>query len=314
MRRKYFSKSIIFEYLSAGILPLDFAGDTLLDIGHEGDYAVSVSKKELVETDVLLPMANPENSIYLIDLAGRLHRETGKRLLLMQLINSHKDEDEASELLVRCEKLLQEHFSVDKRILLEKNPARGIVKAARECKAKSLIVGWHGENVKNRQKGRVLDPVLRNSPCSVIIGKGLDQLSRKAPRQILVPLTGVRESDVLALKAAESMIDPSRGGRITILYFKRSPIRLNHINYLLTQVISSPFIRLDGIASDSEKPVKTTILQSREFDLITIGLIEPWLFRRGKPSFSERVAQEYKGAMLMVRPPQPVRSRIHFFT
>ena len=45
---------------------------------------------------------------------------------------------------------------------------------------------------------------------------------------------------MLALKAAESMIDPSRGGRITILYFKRSPIRLAHINYLLTQVITSP--------------------------------------------------------------------------
>ena len=82
----------------------------------------------------------------------------------MQLIHSHRDEEEAAGLLQRSEKLLKDHFSVDRKILLEKNPARGIVKAARECKAKSLIVGWHGENVKNSRKGRVLDPVLSQIP------------------------------------------------------------------------------------------------------------------------------------------------------
>ena len=273
-----------------------------------------VNNNEIMETEVLLPLANPDNSIYLIDLANRMNREKGKKLLLMRLIASQDEKEEASLHLQKSEELLRENFSVSRKILIGKNPAKSIVEAARESKAQSLIVGWHGEHKRNSRKGRVLDPVLRKSPCSVIIGKGLEHLSREAPRQILVPLTGVRESDILAVKAAESMLDPVRGGRITILYFKRSPIKLNHINFLMTQVITSPNIKLDGIASDSEKPVKTTILQSRDFDLITIGLIVPWLFRRGKPSYSERIALESEGAMIMVRSPQPVRSRINFFT
>ena len=273
-----------------------------------------MSKREKSETDILLPLANPENSGRLIDLVNRLHIKENIRILLMQFVRNQESEEEASRLLEKSKKQLNSNFSVQTKINIDRNPARGIIKTAGACKAGSLIVGWHGEKVKNSEKGRVLDPVLRKAPCSVIIGKGLEHLKGEAPRQILVPLTGVKESDVLALKTAESMLDPTRGGRITILYFKRSPIRLNHINFLLTQVITHNNIRLDGIASDSPKPVKTAILQAREFDLVTIGLIEPWLFRRGKPSYSERIAQESTGAVLMVRTPGLVRSKINFFT
>ncbi|MDC7222105.1 MAG: universal stress protein [Spirochaetales bacterium] len=269
-------------------------------------------KKIKYETDILLPLANPETSGYLINLVNRLGR-TPQNILLTQLARDRKAEEKASLLLDRAEKLLGENFTVSKQIRIDKNPARGILKAAKERGARLLVVGWHSRDVKNSAKGRVLDPVLRKAPCSVLIGKSLDRLTDN-PRQILVPLTGVRESDILALETAESLLDPVLGGRITILYFKGSPIRLNHIEFLLNQVVKGHNIKLDGIASDSEKPVKTTILQAREFDLTVSGLIEPWLFRRGKPSYSERVALESTGAMVMVRTPQPIRSRINFFT
>ncbi|MDC7218665.1 MAG: universal stress protein [Spirochaetales bacterium] len=268
-------------------------------------------KNEKCETNVLLPLANPETSGLLIDLVNRLNKEETK-VLLMKLVNKEEEKAEALALLDRKEKLLKETFIVSKQVRTEKRPDRGILKAARECRAGYLVLGWHGNDVKNSDKGRVLDPILRKAPCSVLIGKSLELISER-PRQILVPLTGVKESDVQALKTAESLLDPVYGGRITILYFNQSPIRLTHINFLMTEVLSRTNIRLDGIASNSEKPVKTTILQSREFDVTVSGLIEPWLFRRGKASFSERIALESTGAMIMVRTPRPVRSRINFF-
>jgi hypothetical protein len=271
-----------------------------------------VSKSEEHETDILLPLANPDTYCQLIDIVNRLNRED-RSITLTQFISDKNDKEKAKLLLEGAEKLLPNNYTIEKTIDMEKNPARGILKAAKKSKANLLIVGWHGENVKNKEKGRILDPVLRKAPCSVLIGKSLERLPQN-PRQILVPLTGVQESDILALKTAESLLNPTEGGRITILYYNQSPIRLNHINYLLNNVINQDSIILEEIASSSEKPVKTTTLQAREFDLTVSGLIEPWLFRRGNPSYSERIALESSGAMIMVRTPQPIRSRINFFT
>jgi hypothetical protein len=265
------------------------------------------------KTDILLPLANPENSFHLIDLVNRLYH--GKRnITLVHLLSDEGEREKAADLLREAGSGLNRDFTLKTLIETDRDPARSIIRKAKKLKARNLVVGWHGNKLKGAKRGRVLDPVLKKASCSVIIGKGLEQLPPESPRQILVPLCGVREIDVLALKTAESLLERERGGRITILYFKRSPVKLSHIDYLMNEVIRRNNIKLDGIASDSDKPVKTTILQSREFDLVTMGLVEPWLFRKGKPSYSERVALEHTGTLLMIRTPRPIHSRINFFT
>jgi hypothetical protein len=276
-----------------------------------------VINDDKLSADILIPLANPKSSGSLTGIANQLAGKNQRTISLMTLVRSSRSTDktqEARDTISAARQGLSSHFTIHETVRFDSNPARGIYREAREEKIQTIIMGWHSPDEKNKNKGRILDPVLRKAPCNVIIAKDYWYDPSSYPRQILVPLSGIKSNDELALKTAESMIDPHRGGRITILYFNKSPIKLNHINFLMTEVINSSNIKLEGIASDSDKPAKTTILQSRDFDLVVLGINEPWLFKRGKPSFTEKVAQELTCAMLMVRTPQLVRSRINFFT
>lgn len=263
---------------------------------------------------ILVPLANPDNCLSLAGLADCYAGGVPRGITLLSLVGGHNDEGAAREVIALGRTSLSQFHRVYESIRYDAKPAHGIIKEAKEEKADAIIMGWHRPDEKKEHRGRVLDPVLKKSPCPVVIAKDYFHDPRNLPRQILVPLSGIKANDELALKTAEKMLDPLKSGRITILYYNRSSIKLVLINYLMTQVVSSPRIKLDGIASMSDKPVKTTILQARDFDLVVLGIHEPWLIKKGKPSYSERVAQGLEGALLMVRAPQAVRSKISFFT
>lgn len=261
-------------------------------------------KKENFTSHLLLPIANPKSCQALTGLVNQLYADEDKTIGLVNFVKGHGSIKKSQEVLNLAKSKLSASFSINEVICHDSRPSHGIIKEAQREQVESIVMGWHGPDEKNRKKGRVLDPVLKKAPCNVIIAKDFYFNKDKLPRQILVPLSGIKTNDELALKTAERMINSRTGGRITILYFNESNIKLPLINHLMNEVITKKNIKLDVISSISIKPVKTTILQSREFDLLVMGISEPKLFKKGKPTYTERVAQELEGAMLIVRSPQ----------
>ncbi len=93
--------------------------------------------------------------------------------------------------------------------------ARGILTTLRESGIDLLLLGWHGRMHRGMPTswGRTLDPVLRRTPCNVIVAKGLQEAQRF--RHILVPVTDTEHS-AFALNVASRLAEDSEDSEIEI--------------------------------------------------------------------------------------------------
>ncbi len=95
---------------------------------------------------ILIPLANPDSSTDLLDLAATVRRPQSDEALLPLSIAGHANMVETSEKLLSKSviHLAGAEVPVSAEIRVDPSPVNGILRAYRELRASSLIIGWSG--------------------------------------------------------------------------------------------------------------------------------------------------------------------------
>ncbi|MBN1956347.1 MAG: amino acid permease [Anaerolineae bacterium] len=241
---------------------------------------------------VLVPVANPATAHVLLQMAGWLARAQNGQVLVLQVVvvpqtipleeGRWQARSRRKELEKTLASLNEGGLVVQSITRVARSIAQGILDTAVEEEIDLILLGWGGPlRARGTLLGPVLDQVLRNAPCHVLVtqGKGI----HTTPTRILVPTAGGPHAQMAAKVAA--MLVETLGGEITLLCIQTEPAteqqmaesqeRLDQTAAALAlhatpqrKIVAAPSI-LEGI-----------VQEAREHDLVMLGVSEETLLDR----------------------------------
>jgi uncharacterized hydrophobic protein (TIGR00271 family) len=269
-------------------------GGALVYAGYARNGSTAVRRRETVLSDsapeqravnaytVLAGIANPETAGAIIRAGAALARARQGRLLVLSVATFpdqmplHIQQQQAQTRLQALNRCIADaqpaDVDVEGLVRLAQNPVEGLLATVREERAQRLVLGWHNDRISERgDLDPLLDPVVRNAACEVIILRGdLPAYSR----HVLVPLVHSRNS-AAALRLARELAG-SDDGCVTALHLVQevfSPTTMDEQHERLQKLIDSVggdtpvMLRLD--ATDD---VQEQILREAEGqDLLVLG-------------------------------------------
>ena len=275
--------------------------------------APQMEQKEKQSIRVLVPIANPDTAETLLHMAGTLVREQKGKVIALRVITvphqvslsegSRQAESDRVLLDRAIAQATQEDFRVQTMTRVSRSVAEGILDTAREEKVDKIILGWKGETHSFQASlGPVIDPVIRNAPCDVLVMKG-DTCA--GINSILIPTAGGPNAPIGARVA--STLSRAYQARVTGLYVqvgRATPRRMEDNRETIeetfsdltfgtppeTKVIMADNV-LDGINAEAEN-----------YDLVIIGASEQGTldqFTFG--SFPQRIAAQAPKMSLIVK-------------
>lgn len=147
---------------------------------------------------LLIPISNPQNAPHLMELAIALAREQQYEIELLSVITIPRGQVPAEaavytgdrrNLLHRLEALAaDEPLSIHTQIQVAHDPAQAILNTIKTQHIDLLLMGWKGgTRTQGRVLGSIVDTVVRQAPCEVIVAKLSDN-----PRfdRWLLPIAG----------------------------------------------------------------------------------------------------------------------------
>jgi Kef-type K+ transport system membrane component KefB/nucleotide-binding universal stress UspA family protein len=232
---------------------------------------------------VVVPLANPLTTMYLIEMAAMLARHESGRIVALSISKAHvhMDEPELNSSLVRSRRLMQRALEVSQpfgvkvtpEIRIDDDVAQGISRTAREQDAKLIIMGWSETGgFRARLFGNVIDNVFWASHCPVVVTRLLE-----APiniHQILVPVKNITPQSIRTIQFAQ-LFAATNDAMVTILNVcrDRTPASVQDdfqsdlINILEIQGCSSmPKIQI----MLSDDPAQAILRASNEYDMVVL--------------------------------------------
>jgi amino acid transporter/nucleotide-binding universal stress UspA family protein len=240
---------------------------------------------------VLVPVANPATASALLRLAESLARTHDGEVIALRVevvpdpipLEAGRRRGRAGQALMEQAMSLanQEDLPLRTVTRVARSVAEGILDAASDEHADLILTGWRGP-LRSRETslGGVLDAVLRDAACDVLIVRGE---SVAAPERILVPSAGgphARAATRLALALAEAA-----GGEVTLLSILSSPASDELLEERRRQLADT----LQGLSPSHPPSQKVVVAQSivegivqeaREHDLVLLGVSEESLLDR----------------------------------
>jgi uncharacterized hydrophobic protein (TIGR00271 family) len=281
---------------------------------------ITVFKSDLEEGSakvhkrILVPISNPETAESLLHLAGSLVRPEGGKVIALRVItvpnqlplSDGRIEAEANRMLLdqAIDQATKEEFRVQTMTRVSRTIAEGILDTAREEDVDQILVGWSGGESRSIAKsmGPVLDPIIKDAPCEVLIVKGFDW---KEVKTILVPTSGGPNAPIGARLA--STLSRSTGATVTGLYVqvgRASNIRMAQNR----KVLDNTFQDLEFDKPPEKKiilanSVLTGILKEAEnYDLVIVGASEEgFIDQFAFGSIPQRIAAQAPYSSVMVK-------------
>jgi APA family basic amino acid/polyamine antiporter len=186
--------------------------------------------------------------------------------------------------------------------------AQGIIDAAREEKCDLILLSWEGyTETKGRIMGHVLDPVVENAPCDVVLVKG-DGLS--TTKTILLPTSGGPHASI----AAEVGVKIARRyeGQLTVMYVCREGATDEECQHGMEMIGRT----IEGLPTDDLVKTKVVtapgivsgiLAEAQEYDLMLLGASEEGLFDRVLfGTIPERIAQRSPVPVMIVKQRAPL--------
>ncbi|MGD2147252.1 MAG: TIGR00341 family protein [Anaerolineae bacterium] len=297
-----------------GILYFAYARSHHLE-AQEGITVFKPSKKEGSKVDhrVLVPIANPATAGTLLRLAGVLASQQGGDVLALQVVTVpdqvplEEGRHRAAVSRVLLERAMtqakEEGFSIQTTTRVAHTVAEGILDAAREETVDMIVLGWSGTSrTPGASMGPVIDAVLRDAPCEVVVAKG--EAWRGAER-ILLPTAGGPNSPVAARLALA--LSAAYGSQVTAVYVqpgRASPQQMEENKRRIAQT-------LNGLAFERQPEQRVIIANSvvegvvREaegYDVVVLGASEEGMFDQLVfGSVPQQIAAGVPRAALIVR-------------
>jgi uncharacterized hydrophobic protein (TIGR00271 family) len=286
----------------------------------EAKEGITVFKSELEEESakqhkrILVPIANPDTAESLLHLAGTLVRSEGGKVIALRVITVPNQlplsdgsiEAEANRMLLdqAIDQATKEEFRVQTMTRVSRTIAEGILDTAREEDVDQILVGWSGGESRSISKsmGPVLDPIINDAPCDVLIVKGYNW---KDIKSILVPTAGGPNAPIGARLA--STLSLNTGADVTGLYVqvgRASNSRMAENRKILDQIFQE---------MDFEKPPEKKIIlansvlngilkEAEDYDLVIVGASEEgFIDQFAFGSIPQRIASQAPHSSVMVK-------------
>jgi nucleotide-binding universal stress UspA family protein len=282
---------------------------------------------------ILIPVAAPRSGRPLLQLADALGR-TGaedRRIFALHLRRPVEREAYRAGLSRSDEPIIQDplgpllaladeqHIPVESISLMSADVADDIARVAGERRADLVLIGFHKPVFTRSILGGTVHRVMEQvkSDVAVLVDRGF-----ASARKLLVPYMG-GPHDRLALDLA-ARYARSANGEVTVLHVidpDRSRGKKLDAQGAVDRSFNDPATseRVTLRVVESGSPVETVIAESRNFDLVVIGVSEEWGLAPHRFGWHpERIASESPTSLLIVRrrgdaavaiAPEPVAGR-----
>ena len=240
------------------------------------------------EHSVLLPVANPENAVRLIQAAIAVAQAKHGEIDLLHMVpipeqvpleDAEDYMQEGREAVVEAMLYTAVAAPANRSVRYCRNAARGILSAAREKRSNLIMLGWRGRSYRREFVfGSTLDPILERAPCDVAV---LRDCSKRTYDRILVTVSGGPNLP-LALEMADIFAAPE-GGRVTLLNVRRPGQSTRGAARSLQFILESVGDARDRFVvkfAESEDVVGAIVDEAAEHDLIVMGATARSRWRR----------------------------------
>ncbi len=287
--------------------------------GQEG-VVVFKAKRKPVEAEyrVLVPLEAGKRHSELIRLAVALAGDKGGEVLALRVVTvpAQVPLSEGSRMAEGIESLFTWSLADDDTGSVSLTPVtrvarsvpQGILDTAVDEKCDLILLSWEGySKAKGRVIGRVLDPVVENAPCDVVLIRG-DELS--AVRRILVPSSGGPHAPIaarLALKLARLY-----GAQVTVLYVCRDGATAEDRQHGVEMIAQT----VKGLEADdlihpkvitAAGVVSGILAEAEDYDLMLLGASGEGLFDRFLfGTIPERIATRSPVPVMIARQRAPL--------
>jgi nucleotide-binding universal stress UspA family protein len=266
--------------------------------------------------EIMVAVANPENALQLVQTTYKLAgaRDARVELLHMVPVPRHVPLSEAGRYMLEGREAILESmlylaplYPIGSHIRYCRNPARGIVSAARERRANLLVLGWHGKGRSNVFRvGSTIDPIIERAPCDVVVLKNCG--GNRRFRRVLVPVGGGPNA-ARALEIAGILADEQEG-RVTAFTVLRGRSRVDVHEFLADnlQRVGLPEDRVEAKARPGRDVVSAILDEARDYDLVVIGASQdPAIYKIARNPIPETVARRCETPLIMVKAEQGIR-------
>jgi len=281
---------------------------------------ITIFKSEVLEDRakknprILVPIANPDTAESLLHLAGSLVKPAGGKVIALRVITVPNQlplsdgsiKAEADQMLLdrAIDQATKEEFRVQTMTRVSRSIAEGILDTAREEDVDQILVGWSGGEKRSLAKtlGNVLDPIVKDAPCDVLIVKGFNW---KKISSILVPAAGGPNAPIGA-RLAKTLSD-NTGAKVTGLYVqvgRASTSRMADNRHILEETFSGlEFATSPELKTIVANSVITGILKEAEnHDLVIVGASEQgFIDQFAFGSIPQRIAAQAPNSSVMVK-------------
>ena len=303
--------------LTTGLLSFFFYGSRHCIQAKEG---ITVFKSESIEEKakqhkrILVPIANPETASTLLHLAGTLVRSEGGKVIALRVItvpsqlplSEGRIEAEANRMLLdqAIDQATKEEFRVQTMTRVSRSIAEGILDTAREEDVDQILLGWSGGETRSISKsmGPVLDPIIKDAPCEVLIVRGDNW---KEVKSILVPTAGGPNAPIGAKLA--STLSLSTGAEVTGIYVqvgRASSSRMAANRKILERTFQDlPFSKPpEKKIIQASSALSGILKESENYDLVIVGASEEgFIDQFAFGSIPQRIASGAPNSSVMVK-------------
>jgi CIC family chloride channel protein len=288
-------------------------------LGAQADPAYTVYQTRAPATGkgrLLLTISNPDTAPHLMELALAIARERQYEIELLSTITIPRGQSPAEasvyagdrrKLLRRLESLAEgiPFLSIHTQIQVAHDPAQSILDTIKEEHIDLLLMGWKGRtNTSGRIFGSIVDTVVRQAPCEVIVAKLSDN-----PRfdRWLLPISGGSNiQTALELLPPLLTLSPDPHVRLcqVILENNSNPSQRDVLKQaaadLRRQTHARVFARADR--GDAVPEVILRLSERKQYDVIMLGASREGLLAQAiQGNIPEAIARQSTSTVLLVR-------------
>ncbi len=244
----------------------------------------------MTTSPILVPAASTAEVVALAGIWAPLARAESRPVLFVHVIRPaepwHRSREQAAHLLQEAVDLASSlNVAAETQIISGYDVATALREVIADVKPALLLLHWDAATLADRRErlGRVLDPLLDNPPCDVLVMRG--DLPPNGARRILIPTAG-GPNVALAARVARSIARATEG-RVTLLYVRTPPrpgrevmpaeevFRVTMGDWAGDPIFETRVIEAKGVFQGILKEA-----QSGEYDLLFVGATEEGILRR----------------------------------
>lgn len=285
---------------------------TIADVPKVIETPELLNLKNAKNYKILLPLANPERVIPLVEMAGKVARVSQGEVLAVAVIDlpnitTYTDAEpllyESQLVLNKAQQLaLKQNISFSSLLKIGRSAAAEIVQVARDNRCNLILLGYKKD--EDPLENSVIHHVIAHQPCDVAILKS-DRGYGGAFSRVLVPIGGKEINDSLKVRLVHSLYKDI-GCQITLMTIvppdatKSQRKRADDALQRAAKIYQMPQAEL--VVEVHDQAAGAIVARAEKHDLLVLGMREePWFQSFFFGTVAQQVASQVQCPTLLVK-------------